>query len=164
MILSDELDQIKEIVSAFRAAPPFRSVCITEEPSGGSDALMERWLNGRRDEIFRWMTAYAVLWSWWGVDVWYPPARTAPVRLLVEAEASPAFLRRARVCAQCTACTKQAGGKAKTVRSRRGGRRVRETEERDKQRKKETQSSLSEQEKAQTLGLFVQRKPSSQDC
>lgn len=31
------------------------------------------------------------------VDVWYPPAGTAPVRLLVEAEASPAFLRRARV-------------------------------------------------------------------
>lgn len=32
-----------------------------------------------------------------GVDGWYTPARTAPVRLLVEAEASPAFLRRARV-------------------------------------------------------------------
>lgn len=37
------------------------------------------------------------LWSGWGWMFWYTPARTAPVRLLVEAEASPAFLRRARV-------------------------------------------------------------------
>lgn len=35
--------------------------------------------------------------DWVGVDIWYTPAGTAPVRLLVEAEASPAFLRRARV-------------------------------------------------------------------
>lgn len=31
------------------------------------------------------------------VVAWYTPAGTAPVRLLVEAEASPTFLRRARV-------------------------------------------------------------------
>lgn len=35
MIMSDELDQIKEIISTFRAAPPFRNVCITEKPSEG---------------------------------------------------------------------------------------------------------------------------------
>lgn len=29
-----------------------------------------------------------------------PPARTTPIRLLVEAKASTAFLRRARVCSQ----------------------------------------------------------------
>lgn len=46
------------------------------------------------------------------VDAGYPPAGAAPVRLLVEAEASPAFLRRARVWAQ--ACTAGRGGGADT--------------------------------------------------
>lgn len=38
-----------------------------------------------------------VAMDWVGVDIWYTPAGTTPVRLLVEAEASSAFLRRARV-------------------------------------------------------------------
>lgn len=68
-------------------------------------------------QMLKWEEMWGICWmraaQCYGVDVWYPPARTAPVRLLVEAEASPAFLRRARVWAQCTACTKQGGGKAK---------------------------------------------------
>lgn len=71
-----------------------------------------------------------------GVDGWYTPARTAPVRLLVEAEASPAFLRRARVWAQCVACT----GKGEEEKQRkRGGNRLddkRHRQEEDEERNK----------------------------
>lgn len=58
---------------------------------------MDRQLDGRRDEEFVGRQQCGAMEWGMGADVWYTPTRTAPVRLLVEAEASPAFLRRARV-------------------------------------------------------------------
>lgn len=97
MIMPYELDQNEEMITTSRAALPLRNV-TTVTLSEESDALMDRWFNGRKDEVCLFVgRKQCNATEWVGVDVWYTPARTAPVRLLVEAEASPAFLRRARV-------------------------------------------------------------------
>ena len=111
MTPSCELDPIK-IITTSRAALPLKK-CLNN-----CDSIRGKWCTDGRMGAEMWSVA---LWSGsggGGVDVRYPPAGTAPVRLLVEAEASPAFLRRARVWAQCTACTKQEGGKAKKKKNR----------------------------------------------
>lgn len=121
----------------------WENVWITVTPSGGSDALMDGW----EQKWGAWRYGAGRGGGGGGVDVRYPPAGTAPVRLLVEAEASPAFLRRARVWAQCTACTKQEGGKARKEKKKKEKQRGAEEEEKKgvrggetkKDRKKETQ-------------------------
>lgn len=110
----------------------------------------------RMEEGWQAMLGNSVCGAMKLVDVWYPPAGTAPVRLLVEAEASPAFLRRARVWAQGTACTKQAGGKAKTVRSRRTG------EKRVRGGRKTTEKKESVRAGRSTNRAARHREPSSQ--
>ncbi len=146
--MSCKLFYIQEINSSSRAALSLKNVWVSENPSGGSDALMGRWLHEKE----RWSLLddnSAMLCSE-GVDVWYTPARTAPVRLLVEAEASPAFLRRARVWAQRTACTEQGGGK------KRGAEEEEKTLE-DEDREKRHKEGKRHEKKAPT-GLFAQRK------
>lgn len=142
MTPSCELDPIK-IITTSRAALPLRK-CLNN-----CDSIRGKWCtDGRMGAEMR----SVALWSGsggggGGVDVRYPPAGTAPVRLLVEAEASPAFLRRARVWAQCTACTKQEGGKARKEKKKKEKQRGAEEEEKKgvrggetkKDRKKETQ-------------------------
>ena len=142
MTPSSELDPIK-IITTSRAALPLRK-CLNN-----CDSIRGKWCtDGRMGAEMRSVALWSGSGVGGGVDVQYPPAGTAPVRLLVEAEASPAFLRRARVWAQCTACTKQGGGKAtkkkkkekrKTKRSGRGGKKGVRGGETKKDRKKETQ-------------------------
>lgn len=165
MTPSCELDPIK-IITTSRAALPLRK-CLNN-----CDSIRGKWCtDGRMGAEMR----SVALWSGsggggGGVDVRYPPAGTAPVRLLVEAEASPAFLRRARVWAQCTACTKQEGGKARKEKKKKEKQRGAEEEEKrgleeERQRKTERKrhKSSSGQEKPPT-GLFVQRKAIRSNC
>lgn len=97
----------------------------------------------------------------------YPPAGAAPVRLLVEAKASPAFLRRARVWAQHAACTKRAGGKA--LKKKKTQTKTSEEHRKQENKKKVREcnqdgggSSTEEEQEEASPGLFVETEPSSQ--